>query len=111
MIISLKVWNSSYIWEQTKLIKNYIQEGIKSGLKSRNACYQLVQNVSSSSLLSKNIKIKIYKTIILPVVLYVCETWLLTLREERRLRVCENRVLWRICGPKRDKVTSVENTT
>jgi hypothetical protein len=56
-------------------------------------------------LLSKNLKIKIYRTIILPVVLYGCETWLLTLREERRLRVFENRVLRKIFGPKRDDVT------
>jgi len=55
-------------------------------------------------LLYKNLKIKIYKAIILPVVLYGCETWSLTLREERRLRVFENRVLRRIFGPKRDKV-------
>jgi len=59
----------------------------------------------SSSLLSKKLKIKIYRTIILPVVLYVCETWSLTLREERRLRVFENRVLRRVFGPKRDEVT------
>ena len=58
----------------------------------------------SSGLLSKKLKIKIYTTIILPVVLYGCETWSLTLREERRLRVFENRVL-RVFGPKRDKVT------
>jgi len=51
------------------------------------------------------LKIKIYRTIILPVVLYGCETWLLTLREERRLRVFENRVLRRIFGPKMDEVT------
>ena len=57
----------------------------------------------SSSLLSKNLKIKIYRTIILPV-LCGCETWSLTLREERRLRVLENRVLRRIFGPKRDEV-------
>jgi hypothetical protein len=56
-------------------------------------------------LLSKNLKIKIYRTIILPVVLYGCETWSLTLREERRLAVSENRVLRRIFGPKRNKVT------
>jgi hypothetical protein len=56
----------------------------------------------SSSLLSKNIKIRIYKTIILPVVLYGCETWSLTLREEHRLRVFESRVLKRIFGSKRD---------
>ena len=63
-----------------------------------------MQNLLSSSLLSKNLKIKIYRTIILPV-LYGCETWSLTLWEERRLRVFENRVLGRIFGPKRDEVT------
>jgi hypothetical protein len=56
-------------------------------------------------LLSKNLKIKIYRTIILTVVLNGCETWSLTLREERRLRVFENRVLKRVFGPKRDEVT------
>jgi len=60
------------------------------------------------SLLSKNLKIKIYRTIILPVVVYGCETWSLILREECRLRVFENRVLRRIFGPKRDEVTGVE---
>ena len=59
----------------------------------------------SSSFLSKKLKIKIYRTIILPVVLYGCETWSLTLREERRLRVFENRVLRSVFGPKRDEVT------
>jgi hypothetical protein len=56
-------------------------------------------------LLSKNLKIKIYRTIILPVVLYGCETWLLTLREERRLRVFENRVSRKVFGPEKDEVT------
>ena len=65
-----------------------------------------MQNFSSSSLISKNIKIKIYRTIILPVVLYGHETWSLTLREEPRLRVFENRVLRSIFGPRRDKVTN-----
>jgi len=65
------------------LNQNSIQEEIKSRLKLGNACYYLVQNLLSSSLLSKNLKIKIYRTIILPVVLYGCETWSLTLREER----------------------------
>ena len=64
-----------------------------------------MQNLLSSSLLSKNLKIKIYRTIILPVVLYGCETWPLALREERRPRVFENRVLRRIFGPRRDAVT------
>ena len=85
--------------------KNSIQEEINSRLKLRNACYYLVQILLSSSLLSKNLKIKICRTIILPVVLYGCETWSLTLRDERRLRVFENRVLRRIFGPKRDEVT------
>jgi hypothetical protein len=58
-----------------------------------------------SRLLSRNVKVKIYKTIILPVVLYGCETWSLMVREEHRLRVFENRVLRRIFGPRRDKVT------
>jgi hypothetical protein len=57
----------------------------------------------SSRLISKNLKIKIYKTVSLPVVLYGCETWSLTLKEEYRLRVSENRVLRRICGPKREE--------
>jgi hypothetical protein len=52
-----------------------------------------------------DIKLKIYKTIILLVVLYVCETWSLTLKEEHRLSVLENRVLRKIFGPKRDEVT------
>jgi hypothetical protein len=64
------------------------------------------QNLLSSRLLSRNVKIKIYKTIILPVVSYGCETLSLTLREEHRLRILENRVLVRrIFGPKRDEVT------
>ena len=75
---------------------NSVQEEIKSRLKSGNACYHSVQNLLSSSLLSRNLKIKIYRTIILPVVVYGCETWVLTWREEYRLRVFENRVLRRI---------------
>jgi len=78
--------------------QNSIQEEIKSRLQSGNACYHSVQNLLSSSLLSKNVKIKIYINIILPVVLYGCETWSLTLMEERRLRVFENRVLRKILG-------------
>jgi len=89
----------------TLTYKNSIQEGIKSRLKLGNACYYSVRNLLSFSLLSKKLMIKIYRTIILPVALYGCETWLLTLREERRLRVFENRVLRRILGPKSDKVT------
>ena len=84
---------------------NSIQEEIKSRLKSGNACYHSVQNILSSSLLSKALRIKIYRTEILPVVLYGIETWSLTLKEERRLRVFENRVLRKIFGSKRDEVT------
>jgi hypothetical protein len=83
--------------------QNLIQEKIKR-LNSGNACYHLVQNLLSSLQLSKNLKIRIYKTIILRVVLYGRETLSLILREEHRLRVFKNRVL-RIFGPKRDEVT------
>jgi hypothetical protein len=85
--------------------QNSIHEEIKKGLKSGNACYHSVQNLLSSSLLSNNVKIKIYRTIILPVVLYGFETWSLTLREKCRMRLFENRVLTWLFGPKRDEVT------
>jgi hypothetical protein len=85
--------------------QNCMQEEIKSRLNSGNACYHSVQSLLSSCLLSRNVKVKIYKTIIPPVVLYGCETWSLTLREKHRLRVFENRALRRIFGPKRDEVT------
>jgi hypothetical protein len=68
-----------------------------------------VQNIVFSRLLSKNTKIRVYRTIILPVVLYGCETWSLTLKEEQRLRVFENRVLRRIFGPKIDRQGSGED--
>jgi hypothetical protein len=64
--------------------QNLIQEEIKRRLNSGNACYHSVQNLLSSHLLSKNVKIRIYKTIILPLVLYGCDTWPLILREEHR---------------------------
>ena len=83
--------------------KNSVQEEIKNRLKARNACCYSVQNLLSFSLLSKNLKM--CRTIILPVVLYGCETWSLILREECRLRVFENRVLRRVFGPMRDEVT------
>ena len=83
--------------------RNSIREEIKCRLKAGNSCYYYsVQTLLSSRLLSKNLKIKIYETIILSVVLYDCETWSLTFREESRLRVFENRILRRIFGPKRD---------
>jgi hypothetical protein len=73
--------------------QNSIQEEIKSSLKSGNACFHAVQNLVSSSSLYKIFKSKIQRTIILPLVLHVCETWSLTLRGKRRLKVFENRVL------------------
>jgi hypothetical protein len=95
----------------TPRYQNSIQEKIRSRMKSGNVCYYSVQNLLSSSLLTKNIKMKVYRTIILPVVLYGCETWSITLRKEQRLRVFENRVL-RIFGPKRDNGNmQVEKTT
>jgi hypothetical protein len=86
----------------TLINQNDICDEIKSRLNSGNACYYSVQNILSSCLISKNLKIKIYKTVILTVVLYGCETWSLTLREEHRLRVFENRMLRKIFGPKRE---------
>jgi hypothetical protein len=85
--------------------QNCMLEEIKSILNSGNACYHSFQSLLSSRLLSRNGKVKTYKTIILPVVLYGCETWSLTLREGHRLRMFENRVLRRIFGPKRNEVT------
>jgi hypothetical protein len=80
-----------------------IREGIKRRLNSDIACFYSVQDLLSSRLLSKNVKIRIYKITVLPVVPYGGGTWSLTLGEE--LRVYENRELRRIFGPKRDEVT------
>jgi len=80
--------------------QNSILEEIKSRLRLGNACYHSAQKLLSSRLLSRNLKVKVYRTIILPV-LYGCETWSLTLKEERKLRVFENKVLRRIFGPRR----------
>jgi hypothetical protein len=85
--------------------RNYMHEEIKSRLNSGNACYRSVHSLLSSPLLSRNVKVKMYKIITLPVDLYRCETWSFTLKEKHRLRVFENRVLRRIFGPKRDEVT------
>jgi hypothetical protein len=82
-----------------------MHEKIKSKLNSANACCHSVQSLLSVRPLSRNLEVKIYKTIILPVVLYGCETWSVTLREEHRLRVFENRGLRGIFGPKGDEVT------
>jgi len=84
--------------------QNSTQEEITSRVKSGNACYHLKQGHSSSSFLSTNTKIKIHIIIILPVVLNWYEIWSLTMREERRLRVSDSRVLRRIFGPKRGEV-------
>jgi hypothetical protein len=91
----------------TLTYQNSIQEEIKVRLSSGNACYYSVQNILSSRLLSKNIKIILYKTIILPVVLCKCETCSLILSEEHKSRVFENRVLRRIFGRKGNDVTGV----
>ena len=94
--MQIKNLNKIEFYEKVKTFKylgslltnqNSIQEEIKCRLKAGNSCYYSVQTLLSSRLLSKNLKIKIYKTIILPVVLHGCETWSLTLREECRLRV------------------------
>jgi hypothetical protein len=77
--------------------QNCMHEEINSRLNSGNAYYHSVQNLLSSHLLSRNIKVKIHKTIILPVALYGCEAWSVTVRKEHRLRVFKNRVLRRIC--------------
>jgi hypothetical protein len=82
-----------------------MNEEIKCRINLRNACYRSVQSHLSSRLLSRDVSVKIYKTIILPVALFGCETWSLMLREEHSLRVFENRVLRRIFGLKRDEVT------
>jgi hypothetical protein len=85
--------------------QNLFQEEIKRRLNSGNVGYHSVQNLLSCRLLSKNVKIKIYKTVNFPVVLHGWYSWSLTLREEHRLRAFENRVLRRIFGSKRDEVT------
>ena len=81
--------------------KNPIQEEIKCRLKARNSCYS-VQTLLSSRRLSKNLKIKIHKTIIFSDVLYGREIWFIILREDCRLRVFKTRILRRIFGSKRD---------
>jgi len=84
---------------------NYIHEAHKSRLKSWIVWYNLTQNLLSSRFLFTTIKIKVHWAVMFPVVLYGCETWSLTLREEQRLRVFESRVLRKTSGPKRSEVT------
>jgi hypothetical protein len=91
--------------ETTVTNEKLTQEEIKKALNSGNACYHSAQNLLSSRLLSEHVKIRIYKTIILPLVLYGCETWSLRLRGEYGPRVFENRVLKRIFVLKRDELT------
>jgi len=93
-----------YLGKNLLTNQNSIQEEIKIKLISGKPCCLSVQNPLSSNLLSKNLKIKMYGTIILPVVLYGCETWSLTLEDVHRLRVFENRVPRRLFGPKRDEI-------
>ena len=99
------VENSLKYLRTTLKNQNSIQEEIKGKLNSGNACYHSVQNLLSSSLLPKNIKIQIHRYIFLPFIFYGWETWSLSLVEERKLMVFENKVLRRIYGPKRDTVT------
>jgi hypothetical protein len=109
---SIKIANRSF--EEVALFKylgttliyqNCTHEEIKSRLNFGNACYHSVQSLLSSCPPSRNIKFKIYKTRIVPVVLYGCETWSLILREVYRLRLFENSVLRRIFGHKGDELT------
>ena len=109
---SIEIYNSSFERVEdfgsvgtTLTNQNFIQEEIKGRLRSGNACYHSVRNLLSSSFLTKNLKINIFRTIIFPVVLYGCETLLLTLKKKTRLRVSENRALRRTFGPRRDEVT------
>ncbi|KAJ4434346.1 hypothetical protein ANN_22905 [Periplaneta americana] len=109
---NIKIGDLSFEWvEKFKYLGatvtniNDTREEIKRRINMGNACYYSVEKLLSSSLLSKNLKVRIYKTVILLVVLYGCETWTLTLREEHRLRVFENKMLRKIFGAKRDEVT------
>ena len=83
---------------------NDIREEIKLRINMGNACYYSLEKILSSHLLSKKLKVNTYKIITLPVVLYGWETWSLTLREEHKLRVSENKILRKIFGAMRDEI-------
>ena len=105
IIVPLKGWNNSNIWEQTKHI-NSIQEDIKEQTEDRECLPPFgAESFAFQFAIQKYEDYYRYRTLILLVVLYGCETWILTLREKHRLRVFENRVLRRIFGPRRDEVT------
>jgi hypothetical protein len=113
----MKIYNSSFeTVEEFRCVgttltnQSFIQEEIQIRFKSGNACCHSVQIFFVFQFALKNMKIKIYRIIILPFILYGCETWSLTLREERTRRLFKDRVLRRIFGPKRDKVTENEKT-
>ena len=89
----------------TATITNDFREEIKRRINMGNACYYSLEKILSSRLLSKKLKVKACKTIILPAVLYDCETWSLTLREEHRLRVFENKVPRKLFWTRRDEIT------
>jgi hypothetical protein len=91
----------------SKTIRSKETSQIEKKLNSGNACYHSVQNLLSSRLLPKNVKIKIYKTL-LTVVLHEREPWSLILRDEHRLRASERRVLRRIFGPTGDEIKKLE---
>jgi hypothetical protein len=99
----LKRWQNSNTWGRHLTNQNDIHDEIKNRLNSGNACYYSDQNLLSFRLILKNLKIKIYKTVIFPVVLYRYETWSLTSVEEHKLRDFESRVLRKIFGPKRQE--------
>ena len=110
----IKIDNKSFEWVKqfrsfviTLTNQHCIHEKNKTRLKLGNVCYHSAQNILSCSFLSKNITIKIYRRIILPVILFGCETWSLKQREKHKWRVFENRVLRKIFGPNRDEVTGV----
>ena len=84
---------------------NDMREEIKRRINMGNACYYSLEKILSSRLLSKKLKVNTHKTVMLPVVLYDCETWSLTLREEHGLRVFENKVLRKIFGTKKYEIT------